>query len=305
MDVTQLADATPRPRRVAVGEFDGVHLGHRRVIDANDTVLTFEPHPATVVHPERAPKLLTSLEVKIELIAELGVRELVVIPFDAGFAAQTPREFVDHILVGGLAATHVAVGDNFRFGHDASGTPQLLAADPRFSTTVESLVAADGDTISSTRIRELVAAGDMGEANRLLGATFRMRGPVVGGDQRGRDLGFPTANLMPDPALICPAFGVYACRARVGTAAVADTSAGATDQTEHLAAVSVGVRPTFGDDLVPLVEAYLLDFSGDLYGQTLEVEFVARLRGEERFDGVEPLITQMNADVAETRRLLA
>ncbi len=288
MDVTQLADVKPRPRRVAVGEFDGVHLGHRRVIDSNDTVLTFDPHPATVVHPERAPKLLTSLEVKIELIGELDVQELVIVPFDAGFAAQTPREFIDHILVDSLRATHVAVGNNFRFGHDASGTPQLLAADPRFSTTVESLVAADGDTISSTRIRALVAAGDMGEANRLLGATFRMRGEVVGGDQRGRELGFPTANILPDPALVCPAFGVYACR--VGA---------------HLAAVSVGVRPTFGEGLVPLIEAYLLDFNADLYGHTLEVEFVARLRGEERYEGVEPLIEQMNADVAETRRLLA
>ena len=288
MDVTQLADVKPRPRRVAVGEFDGVHLGHRRVIANNDTVLTFEPHPATVVHPTRAPKLLTSLAVKIELIGALGVAELVVIPFDASFAEQTPREFIEHILVESLRATHVAVGDNFRFGHDASGTPELLAADPRFVTTVEGLVAADGDTISSTRIRQLVAAGDMGEANRLLGATFRMRGEVVGGDQRGRDLGFPTANLVPDPALVCPAYGIYACR--VG---------------DHLAAVSVGVRPTFGEGLVPLIEAHLLDFSGDLYGQTLEVEFVARLRGEERYDGIEALIAQMNADVAETRRLLA
>jgi riboflavin kinase/FMN adenylyltransferase len=299
MDVTQFSDVKPRPRRVAVGEFDGVHLGHRRVIDSNDTVLTFDPHPATVVHPERAPKLLTSLDVKIELIAELGVQELVVIPFDAGFANHTPQEFIDHILVDSLQATHVAVGDNFRFGHDASGSPQLLAADPRFSTTVETLVAADGETISSTRIRELVAAGDMGEANRLLGATFRMRGEVVGGDQRGRDLGFPTANIIPDPALMCPAYGVYACRARV-------TGAGSeVEPVQRLAAVNVGVRPTFGDDLVPLIEAYLLDFSGNLYGRTLEVEFVARLRGEERFDGIEPLIEQMNADVVETRRRLA
>jgi riboflavin kinase/FMN adenylyltransferase len=288
MDVTQLADVKPRPRRVAVGEFDGVHLGHRRVIDANDTVLTFEPHPATVVHPERAPKLLTSFDVKVELLAALGVRELVVMPFDESFATQTPREFIDHILVERLGATHVAVGHNFRFGHDAGGTPQLLAADPRFSLTVEPLLAADGETISSSRIRQLVADGDMGEANRLLGAPFRIRGEVVGGDQRGRELGFPTANIMPDPALISPAYGVYACR--VG---------------DHLAATNVGVRPTFGAGLVPLIEPYLLDFSGDLYGQTLEVEFIARLRGEQRFDAIEPLIEQMNADVAQTRRLLA
>ena len=288
MDVTQLSDVQPRPRRVAVGEFDGVHLGHRQVIDANDTVLTFEPHPATVVHPERAPKLLTTLEVKAELIAGLGVQELVVIPFDESFANQTPQAFIDDILVNTLGATHVSVGDNFRFGHNAMGTTALLEADGRFSTQVAGLVAADGQTISSSRIRALITDGDMEEANRLLGAPFRIRGEIVGGDQRGRELGFPTANIRPDPSLICPAYGVYACR--VG---------------EYLAATNVGVRPTFGDDLVPLVEAYLLDFTGDLYGQTLTVEFISRLRGEARYDGIEPLIDQMNADVAETRRRLA
>jgi riboflavin kinase/FMN adenylyltransferase len=299
MDVTQLADVKPRPRRVAVGEFDGVHLGHREVIGANDTVLTFEPHPTMVVHPERAPKLLTSLDVKAELIAGLGVRELVVIPFDASFAAQTPEEFIDHILVRSLGATHVAVGDNFRFGHGARGTTALLEADTRFSTSVLSLVEADGQTISSSRLRTLISGGDLAEANRLLGAPFRMRGPVVGGDQRGRELGFPTANIAPDPALVTPAYGVYACRV-TGVATDADPEG----VTEHLAAVNVGVRPTFGHDLVPLVEAYLLDFTGDLYGQTLTVAFIARLRGELRFEGIEPLIEQMNADVNETRRLL-
>ena len=287
MDVTQLADVKPRPRRVAVGEFDGVHLGHRQVIDSNDTVLTFEPHPAVVVHPERAPQLLTSFALKCELIAGLGVTELVVIPFDQGFAHQSPQEFIDHILVETLGATHVAVGDNFRFGRDAAGSTALLAADGRFSTRVETLVTADGDTISSSRIRRLISAGDITAANRLLGAPFRMRGPVQGGDRRGRDLGFPTANIAPDPALICPAYGVYACR--VGP---------------YLAAVNVGVRPTFGDDLVPLVEAHLLDFGADLYGETLTIEFIARLRGELRFDGAEPLIAQMRDDVAATRRLL-
>jgi riboflavin kinase/FMN adenylyltransferase len=300
MDVTQLSDVQPRPRRVAVGEFDGVHLGHRQVIDANDTVLTFEPHPTVVTHPERAPKLLTSLELKAELIAELGVRELVVIPFDEGFATQTPQAFIDDILVATLGATHVSVGDNFRFGHNATGTTALLAADGRFSTHVAGLVAADGQTISSSRIRRLITEGELAEANRLLGAPFRMRGEVIGGDQRGRELGFPTANLAPDPNLICPAYGIYACRVRVGGPAD-----GAGGESEHLAATSVGVRPTFGEGLLPMVEAYLLDFSGDLYGQTLTVEFIARLRGELAFDGVEPLIAQMNADVAETRRRLA
>ncbi len=275
-----------RPRRVAVGEFDGVHRGHREVIAGSDTVLTFEPHPAVVVHPERAPKLLTTLELKAELIASLGVEELVVIPFDQGFAAQSPEAFIDAILVDRLEATRVSVGDNFRFGHRASGDTDLLLADRRFETRVVSLVEADGETISSTRIRQLVEDGAVAHAASLLVAPFRVRGTVVDGDKRGRDLGFPTANLVPDPALVRPGFGIYACRAG-----------------GHAAAVSIGVRPTFGDELRPLIEAYLLDFDGDLYGQSLTLEFVERLRGEVAFDSVEDLVTQMRRDVERTREL--
>ena len=302
MEVTPLAEVQPRPRRVAVGEFDGVHLGHRRVIAGNDTVLTFEPHPATVVHPERAPKLITSLAVKAELISGLGVCELVVIPFDQGFAHQSPQEFIDHVLVERLGATHVAVGDNFRFGHNAQGTTALLEQDGRFDLRVERLVEADGETISSTRIRALIEAGEMEEAARLLGAPFRVRGPVVGGDRRGRELGFPTANLVADPALVLPAHGVYACRA-----SVPDPDPGVPDGATRtfMAATNVGVRPTFGAAAAPNVEAFLLDFSADLYGQTITVEFLHRLRGEQRYEGVEPLIAQMHRDVAETRRRLS
>ncbi|MBO0768416.1 MAG: bifunctional riboflavin kinase/FAD synthetase [Solirubrobacterales bacterium] len=288
MQVTPLADVKHRPRRVAVGEFDGVHLGHREVISGSDTVLTFEPHPAVVVHPERAPKLLTSLAVKADLVATLGVQELVVIPFDQGFAHQSPQEFIDHVLVERLGATHVSVGDNFHFGFRASGDVSLLRADPRFETRVVSLVEANGETISSSRIRSLIAAGDVRAAARILGAEFRIRGPVVGGDKRGRELGFPTANIVPDPALIKPADGVYACRAG-----------------DHAAAVNVGVRPTFGNDLTPLIEAYLIDFTGDLYGQELTLEFVARLRGELAFDNVEDLVAQMRVDVENTRKLVS
>ncbi|HET9073390.1 MAG TPA: bifunctional riboflavin kinase/FAD synthetase [Solirubrobacteraceae bacterium] len=302
MEVTPLAEVRPRPRRVAVGEFDGVHLGHRRVIAGADTVLTFEPHPAVVVHPERAPKLITSLAVKAELIAGLGVDELVVIPFDQGFAHQSPQEFIGHVLVETLGATHVAVGDNFRFGHNARGTTALLEQDGRFAVRVERLVEADGETISSTRIRGLVAAGEMEEAGRLLGAPFRVRGPVVGGDRRGRDLGFPTANLVADPALVLPAHGVYACRATIP-----DPDPGAPDKATRtfMAATNVGVRPTFGGAGAPNVEAFLLDFSGDLYGQTITVEFLHRLRGEQRYEGIEPLVAQMQRDVGETRRRLS
>lgn len=288
MQVTSLTDAVARPRHIAVGEFDGVHVGHRAVIAGNDTVLTFEPHPATVVKPHGAPPLLTNLDVKIELIAELGVNELVVVPFDLEFAQQSAQHFVDEVLVRQLGATHVSVGENFNFGYRATGSPQLLAADNRFETRIVPLVFRDGEVVSSSRIRALIADGDVGAAASLLGVPFRLRGPVVTGDQRGRELGFPTANLRPDAALIRPAHGVYACRV------------GARE-----AAVNVGVRPTFGAGLEVLVEAFLLDFAGDLYGETLTIEFIERLRGEARFESADALIEQMHADVARTRELLA
>ena len=271
-----------------MGEFDGVHLGHREVVAGSDTVLTFEPHPASVVRPGGGPRLLTTLELKTELIAELGVEELVVVPFDESFAQQEASEFVDRVLVDTLSATHVSVGANFRFGHRALGTAALLAADGRFETRIVPLVEVDGVPVSSTRIRLLIEEGDVDAAAQLLGAPFRMRGEVVPGDRRGRELGFPTANMVPDPKMTCPAHGIYACR--VG---------------ERLAAVNVGVRPTFGADLHPLVEAFLLDFDGDLYGQRLTVEFIARLRGEQRFESVAELVEQMHRDVDRTRELLA
>jgi riboflavin kinase / FMN adenylyltransferase len=288
MQVTMLADTQPRPRRVAVGEFDGVHLGHREVIAGNDTVLTFDPHPLAVIRPEAAPKLLTSLEVKIELVAALGVQELVVIPFDHRFGAQSPQEFIDHVLVDQLQATHVSVGENFYFGHGAAGDTDMLAADPRFETRVVTLVEVDGEIVSSSHIRGLVLAGEVEQAARFLGAPFALRGDVVHGDKRGRTLGFPTANLVPDEHLVCPGHGVYAARA-----------AGAC------AAVSIGVRPTFGSGRAVIVEAFLLDRDEDLYGRTLQIDFLSRLRGERRFDSVEALVEQMDLDVEQTRQLCA
>ncbi|MBV8431963.1 MAG: bifunctional riboflavin kinase/FMN adenylyltransferase, partial [Solirubrobacterales bacterium] len=175
MRVTQLADVEPRTRRVAVGEFDGVHLGHREVIRGNDTVLTFEPHPLQVVRPEAAPKLLTSLPVKQDLIAGLGIEELVIVPFDKRFAAQSPQDFIDHVLVERLTASHVSVGENFRFGHRASGDPQTLSADPRFETRIVPLVEVDGEIVSSSHIRGLVLAGEVEAATRMLGAPFQFR----------------------------------------------------------------------------------------------------------------------------------
>ncbi|MGH2916837.1 MAG: bifunctional riboflavin kinase/FAD synthetase [Solirubrobacteraceae bacterium] len=288
MQVTKLADVKHRARRVAVGEFDGVHLGHREVIAGSDTVLTFEPHPLAVVRPQAAPLLLTSLDAKVALIASLGVSELVVIPFDERFAAQGPSEFIDDVLVGSLGATHVSVGENFFFGRGAAGASELLASDTRFRTRVVRLVEVDGEVVSSSHIRALVGAGDVEHAARFLGAPFRLAGDVVHGDRRGRELGFPTANIVPDERYVRPGNGIYAARANGACAAV-----------------SIGVRPTFKADRAVLVEAYLLDRDEDLYGRTLRIEFISRLRGERRFDTVAELIEQMALDVARTRELCA
>ena len=187
MQITTLAQVQERPRRVAVGEFDGVHLGHREVIRGSDTVLTFDPHPLQVVRPEAAPRLLTSLDVKAELIASLGVKELVVLQFDERFAHQSPQEFIDQVLVGTLDATRVSVGENFRFGHRAAGDPALLEAEGRFETRVVPLVEVDGEVVSSSHIRGLVLAGEVELAARFLGAPFQLRGEVVVGDRPSTD----------------------------------------------------------------------------------------------------------------------
>jgi riboflavin kinase/FMN adenylyltransferase len=287
--VTRLPDVQrTRPRSVAVGTFDGVHLGHREVIAGSDSVLTFQPHPVSVISPQHRPKLLTTLERKAELVAEIGVREMIVIPFDAEFAARSATEFIDDVLVGALGAGQVSIGENFRFGHKAQGDPRLLLADERFSTVVHPLLEVDGEIVSSSHIRGLVLAGEVGEANRLLGAPFQLRGEVVHGDARGRELGFPTANLVPEEELVCPGHGVYACLA-----------------DGRPAAVSIGVRPTFQTGRGELIEAYILDFEGDLYGSDLRLEFLARLRGERRFEDPEALIEQIHADVQRTREITA
>jgi riboflavin kinase/FMN adenylyltransferase len=287
--VTRLPDAEQRPRRLAVGTFDGVHLGHREVIRGADTVLTFDPHPSAVVSPNASPPLLTTLERKAELLEAIGVDELVVIPFDKEFASRSAAEFIDEVLVRTLCATHVSVGENFRFGHKAQGDTAMLAADGRFETRVVPLLEIDGEVVSSSHIRGLVLGGAVMYADRLLGAPFVVQGEVVHGDKRGRELGFPTANLIPRTGYVTPGHGVYACRTGNG----------------HLAAVNVGVRPTFVTGRGELIEAYLLDFDGDLYGTELRLEFLKRLRGEKRFVSVDALVEQMHADVDEARRAAA
>jgi len=286
IEVTQLPDAKPRPRRVAIGTFDGVHVGHRKVIEGADTVLTFEPHPVRVIAPEAAPKLIMPFTAKRDTIDGLGVDELVVIPFDRDFSKRTADEFIEHVLIEQLGATHVSVGENFRFGAKAAGDHRMLAEREEFETRVVPLVEVDGETVSSTRIRALVEVGEVEAAMRCLAAPFLLEGTVVEGDKRGRELGFPTANIVPDDELVHPGHGVYAGYAN-----------------GHPAAIHVGVRPMFETGRGLLVEPYLIDFEGDLYGQTLRVAFIARLRGERRFPSVEDLIAAMHQDVERAREL--
>jgi riboflavin kinase / FMN adenylyltransferase len=288
VNVVSLPDAEPRPRRVAVGVFDGVHLGHQEVIADSDTVLTFDPHPMSVIAPDATPKLLTRQDTKAELVEELGADEMVVIPFDAEFAARDAQDFVDRVLVEGLGATHVAVGRNFRFGHKAAGDAAMLEADERFETTVHELVEVEGETVSSSHIRGLVSAGEVAHASVFLGRPFQVRGEVVHGDGRGGELGFPTANLVPDDRLVRPDQGVYA--------ALADG---------RPAAVNIGVRPQFETGRGVLIETYLIDFDGDLYGRELRIDFLQRLRGEKLFPSVETLTEQIAKDVEQAREICA
>ena len=288
IQVTSLPDAEPRSRHVAIGTFDGVHRGHQAVIKGADTVLTFDPHPLEIIHPAALPKLIMPFGVKRDVIEGLGVDELVVIPFDQDFAQRSAEEFIEDVLIAKLGAEQVSVGENFRFGAKAKGDPAMLAAREEFETRVAPLVETDGETISSTRIRALVAAGDMEGARHCLGAPFMVEGEVVSGDQRGRELGFPTANIVPDDRLAIPGHGVYAAFANGVPAAV-----------------NVGVRPTFESGRGVLIETYLIDFEGDLYGTELRVAFVERLRGEKRFASVEELIAQMRIDVEDAKRVCA
>ena len=294
MKVTPLLELPPdrggRPasRRVAIGTFDGVHLGHRAVIEGSDTVLTFDPHPLAVIRPEAMPKLLTPFTVKRDLVAGLGVEELVVIPFDREFASRSAEEFVEEVLVGRLGASQVSVGENFRFGKGARGDPEFLRSRSEFETRVVPLVEVAGETVSSSHIRGLVAAGEVAQAAGFLGGPFLFEGTVVAGDRRGRDLGIPTANIVPDDRLVSPGHGVYAAWAH-----------------GYPAAVNVGVRPTFETGRGLLVEAHLIGFEGELYGQTLRIAFLERMRGEKRFESVEALVAQMHRDIERAAEICA
>jgi riboflavin kinase/FMN adenylyltransferase len=288
MKVSQLQEVEPGSgaRDVAIGTFDGVHLGHREVIRGADTVLTFDPHPLSVIRPEATPKLISTFPVKRDLIASLGVEEMVVIPFDRGFSEQSADEFVRDVLIDRLGAERVSVGENFRFGKGAKGTAEFLDSHAEFETRVVPLVEVAGETVSSSHVRGLIAAGDVAAARQFLGEPFLFEGEVVTGDRRGRELGVPTANLVPDDAYVAPGHGVYAA-----------TAGG------YPAAVNVGVRPTFDSGRGLLVEAHLIGFEGDLYGKQLRMAFLDRLRGEKRFDSVEALVEQMQRDLVDAQEI--
>jgi riboflavin kinase/FMN adenylyltransferase len=289
---------------VAVGNFDGVHRGHQalaaaaleeaRRLGGTAAVLTFDPHPARVLQPGRAPSALMTLDQKAEVLAALGIHHLAVLEFTPEVAAQDAGEFVRGVLSGALGARVVVVGANFRFGRGRAGDAALLEGLGRtlgFAVRVVEPVLHDGEPVSSTRIREAVEQGAMERAAALLGRDYVVDGQVVKGDARGRALGFPTANVDPVNETL-PARGVYACWFRV-----------AGEERRWPAAVNVGQRPTFqGQGLS--VEAHLLGFSGDLYGKEARVSFVQRLREEQRFDGVEALRAQIEKDIARARAVL-
>ncbi|HKF90170.1 MAG TPA: bifunctional riboflavin kinase/FAD synthetase [Acidimicrobiia bacterium] len=310
-DDAALASARTAGAVVTIGAYDGVHLGHQAVLrlvrelaDARGfeaALVTFDRHPAEVVRPESAPRLLTTLEQRLELLDATGDLDLCwVLTFDEARSKEVAEDFVREVLVDGIGARLVVVGADFHFGHRRGGNVPLLermGAELGFEVLGLGLVAVEGDATgvpySSTRIRELLAKGDVAEAARLLGRPHEVRGVVEHGDQRGEHLGVPTANLTVPERICLPADGVYA-----GTFV-------AEDAVERPAAISVGTRPTFYEDGDVLVEAYVLDFDGDLYGQRVKVRFREWIRGQERFDSTEALIEQMNADVEATRRILA
>ena len=301
---------------VTIGVFDGVHRGHQQILGhavkkarekgVPAVVVTFDPHPSEVVRPGSHPAVLTEPGRKADLMASLGVDALCVIPFTLDFSRLSAETFVHDILVDTLHASLVVVGENFRFGHKAAGDVALLTRLGRtFGFRVEAapLVASDpangGETVySSTYIRSLIAAGNVAAAAAALGRPHRLEGVVVRGDQRGRQLGFPTANLMSGQYAAVPADGIYAARVGWGHPGPAGLEA------VRMAAVSVGTNPTFSGR-ERRVEAYILDFDRDIYGERLVVDFVARLREQRTYTGLEPLIEQIDDDVAQTRALLA
>ena len=295
--------ATHRGASVAMGNFDGVHLGHRAVIDlargagAPLGIVTFEPHPRQFFAPDAPPFRLMNAEARTHRLEKLGVAELYELPFDAALSGMTAEAFVSDVLVAGLGVAHVTVGTDFRFGKGRAGSAETLraaAAAEGFGVTIADLVADAGEQISSTAIRAALSDGRPRDAARMLGHWHRIEGEVLHGEKRGRDLGFPTANMGLD-GLHLPKLGVYAVKVDVLTGPHAGSYDGAA---------SLGIRPMF-EVPHPTLETHLLDFSGHLYGEHLSVALVDYLRPEIKFDGLPALVAQMGADCAQARGILA
>ncbi len=294
-----------RGAAAAIGNFDGVHLGHQAVLDLTKSVaggaplgvLTFEPHPREYFAPDAPPFRLMNAAAKANRLEKLGVQRLYEAPFNDALAALTPRQFAKTVIVDMLALTHVVVGEDFCFGKDRAGDAESLkafGAEFGFGVTIAPMLETGGIAVSSTAIRAALSDGRPRDAATMLGHWHRIDGPVIQGDQRGRDLGYPTANMSID-GLHPPKFGVYAVKVDV----LEGPHKGSYD-----GAASIGVRPMFGVN-TPNCETYLFDFAGDLYGTQLSVALVDYLRGEEKFDSLDALITQMDADCARARDILA
>lgn len=301
----QFVDDADRGATAAIGNFDGVHQGHLTVIDlARDAapqaplgIVTFEPHPREFFAPDAPPFRLMGRAARAHRLEKLGVEKLYELPFNKGLASLSPEAFAANVLKDGLGLSHVVVGADFCFGKGRSGNADDLARFGKkmgFGVTIAPLMEKAAQTVSSTAIRKALSAGDPRAAAAMLGHWHRIEGPVIGGEQRGRELGYPTANMSID-GLHPPAFGVYAV--------LVDVLEG-THQGSYHGVASLGVRPMFGENKANL-ETYLFDFKGDLYGVPLSVALVEHLRGEESFDSLEALIAQMDADSVRARSVLA
>ena len=284
---------------LAVGIFDGVHAGHQQIIATAKhlgevTVMTFDPHPTSVVAPERTPSQLISVKDRIELLKQAGATYVEVVNFNKDFSQQSPDQFIEDVLLGRFKAEHVVIGENFNFGFKAQGSPKYLSeVGPKygFGVSIVKLQEERGSTISSTRIRSLIIDGEIERANELLTRRFYLKGPVVHGEKRGREIGYPTANLGLTPLATIPADGVYAGWLSVG-------------ESRWAAAISIGTNPTFPGVRGRQVEAYAIDQVGlDLYDQEAKIEFGFRLRDTLKFDGLAPLLEQMKKDCDQAREL--
>lgn len=330
MQVIHGAAHVPRELRgavIAIGNFDGVHRGHQALIEAavseaktrgaKSGAMVFEPHPREHFHPHEPHFHLTPLNEKLRLLRAKGLDLTVVLPFDATLAGLSAEHFIERVLVAGLGVSHVVVGYDFFFGKGRGGSPETMraaGAEMNFGVTVIAPVAEDGEVFSSSAVRLKLAQGDVQAAAHDLGHWWRVTGTVVGGAKRGTGLGFPTANV-PMPKGTALGHGIYAVRAHVRPPVVKEGQGRGADEADaaravpvateiHDAAAYLGTRPTF-DDGKPVLEVFLLDYDGDLYGRVIDVEFIAFIRSDRRFDGAEALTVQMAKDVEQVRAALA